>query len=168
MTRSDTVQFCRYSVVGFSGFIVDFGIYALLTRGFSFWQTHNAYANFISFSCAVINNYIWHKRWTFRDACDFSLTDPPVAEGDSSAVALGDWKQGKSPLRQHGRQFLVFVVVSVIGLLLNTTILVTLSRQTIMRMFFGQHADLVAKMIAVPIVWMWNFGANKLWTFRKG
>jgi len=62
-----SIQFIKFIIVGFSNFIITFGILNLLmlltgiTSGFY-------YSIFISisFACGVINSYIWNKRWTFK------------------------------------------------------------------------------------------------------
>lgn len=57
------------------------------------------------------------------------------------------------------RQYLKFFIIAGTGLLLNTTILVVLVRH------FGVY-DLVAKACAAMLVFFWNFGMNRFWTFR--
>lgn len=152
-------QFRRYSIVGLSGFVVDFGIYGALTRGLG---THYLAANVVSFSCAVVNNFFWHKRWTFRDQAALASTG-------SGAANDAIWREASPDRLKHlSRQFAGFVVVSVIGLALNSLILHTVSQQGLVRALFGSRADLFAKLVATGIVWFWNFGANKVWIFRKG
>lgn len=56
-------------------------------------------------------------------------------------------------------QYLKFFLVAGTGLVLNTTMLVILVR------LFGIY-DLVAKACAAMIVFFWNFGMNRFWTFR--
>ena len=176
-------QFCRYSVVGFVGFVIDFGVYALLTRGFPFWRTYYIAANFVSFTCAVINNFVWHKTWTFRPESGGGEKPPrgsedaipagiPVGAATACATPAVAMAVVPAPSAEHagglGGQFAVFVIVSIIGLGLNSLILRTVSNVATVQSLFGTRSDLFAKAVAVPIVWFWNFGANKLWTFRKG
>ena len=59
-------QLLRFIVVGFFNTGIDFGVLNFLmfiTQHYSGWQ----YSLFksISFTCAVINSYIWNKKWTF-------------------------------------------------------------------------------------------------------
>jgi len=58
-----------------------------------------------------------------------------------------------------GKEVLKFWIVSIIGLILNTLILKAL-------IYFGP-SDLIAKACASIIVLIWNFLANKYWTFSK-
>ncbi|MDH7571765.1 MAG: hypothetical protein QHJ73_19465, partial [Armatimonadota bacterium] len=45
-------QFRRYSVVGALGFIIDMGLYTVLTRTSPFWARHYLAAHAVSFTCA--------------------------------------------------------------------------------------------------------------------
>ncbi|MGC9048625.1 MAG: GtrA family protein [Patescibacteria group bacterium] len=60
-------QFFKFSVVGGTCMILDFLIYIFLTRLFSFWQNHLAWANFLSICLSATVNFVWNKKWTFRD-----------------------------------------------------------------------------------------------------
>lgn len=57
-------RFVKWSVVGTIGAVVDYGIYIGLTR---FIGLEEVIAQSISFTCAVINNYILNRLWTFGD-----------------------------------------------------------------------------------------------------
>jgi len=62
----------------------------------------------------------------------------------------------KDFLRQFGR----FLVVSIIGLGLNVLILYVLVE-------FAGMWYILAKVLATGVVLIWNFFANKYWTFKK-
>lgn len=83
----------------------------------------------IAFVFAVVNNFFWNKHWTFEDNS-----------------------------KKHGKQFIKFLSVSVVGLLLTTGL-----------MYFGVNIleiwYLPAKIIIILIVLLWNFLANSWWTF---
>jgi putative flippase GtrA len=66
-------EFLRYSVVGFSSTVIDFGVLALLTN---VWSWHPLAANPISFVMGVTNGFIWNRYWTFRGA----RHDEPVGQ----------------------------------------------------------------------------------------
>jgi putative flippase GtrA len=95
-------------------------------------------ANTLSYSAGIINNFALNRAWTFRDARTKSLA----------------------------AQFVQFAIVSGIGLLLNDLIVVTLEKP------FGNlpgnmHAGYIpAKIAATGLVLIWNFMANRLWTFN--
>jgi putative flippase GtrA len=84
-------QFLKFAVVGTIGAGVDFGILTALVELFHV----NLYvANTVSFTAAVLSNYLWNSYWTFGDLP-----------------------------KQHGRQLVQFFIVSIIGLFINQAIL---------------------------------------------
>jgi putative flippase GtrA len=90
-------KFLKFGVVGFTGLLVDFGITWLLKERLKL----NAYvASSTGFTCAVINNYLLNRIWTFENH------DPQVAV-----------------------QFGKFVVVSAVGLVLNNSIIYLLKER---------------------------------------
>jgi len=66
-------EFLRYSVVGFSSTVIDFGVLALLTN---LWSWQPLAANPISFVMGVTNGFVWNRYWTFRGA----RHDEPVGQ----------------------------------------------------------------------------------------
>lgn len=88
----------RFAIVGMSGMVVDFGITWLLKEKL---RVNKFIANATGFSCAVINNYLLNRYWTF----------------DSSNT-------------QIATQFAKFLVVSLIGLGINNLLLYLLVKRT--------------------------------------
>jgi putative flippase GtrA len=147
----EIARFLKFSVVGTLGTVIDFGILNLLILTFGFSK---ALAKTCSFTMAVINSFIWNRLWTFREARD----------------------------RPIGPLLVQFFLVSVGGLLLNQVIFLSLDAWVL-----GEAGVLAAPMaalalniglahyklaynlsnaVATIIVLFWNFGANRLWTFR--
>ncbi len=90
-------KFFKFGVVGFTGLLVDFGITWLLKERLKL----NAYlASSTGFTCAVINNFLLNRIWTFENH------DPEVAV-----------------------QFGKFAVVSAVGLVLNNSIIYLLKER---------------------------------------
>ncbi|OUD37437.1 GtrA family protein, partial [Flavobacterium sp. FPG59] len=56
-------------------------------------------------------------------------------------------------------QFLSFLIISIIGFLLNTSFLYLLQKNTKINFY-------VCKVIVIVIVFIWNFTANSLYTFK--
>ena len=86
--------------------------------------------NGCGFTMAVISNYIINRHWTFTS---------------------------NNPLWL--KEFLIFLAVSLIGLLLNTTFLY----------FFHHKKDknfYIAKFMAILVVFIWNFLANYFFNFK--
>jgi len=55
-------QLVKFGIVGASGYVVNLGVFALLTGGF---DTHHIAAAIGAFCVAVSNNFLWNRYWTF-------------------------------------------------------------------------------------------------------
>lgn len=91
----------------------------------------------LGFMVAVLSNFTWNRLWTFPE----SRTRP-------IATQLGQ-----------------FAFINLIGLALNELIVLGLHP------LFGETlvdppAYLAAKVIAIGVVLFWNYGANRIWTYR--
>ncbi len=95
------------------------------------------WANVLSFSMAVLSNFTWNRLWTFPE----------------------------SRSRRKREQLPQFALVNVVGLGINTLILLGLD--AVFSHFIADPWDYnLAKAIAIGVVLFWNFGANRLWTYR--
>lgn len=61
----ERTQFLKFLAVGTFGAVVDFGIANLLTH---FFNMALVFAGTISFTCAVISNFIWNRYWTYPNS----------------------------------------------------------------------------------------------------
>jgi putative flippase GtrA len=87
-------------------------------------------SNAIGFMVAASSNYFLNRVWTFQS------TNPNVAV-----------------------EYTEFILISFIGLIINTTILWLLVNKLRMNFY-------LSKIFAIGVVTLWNFGANVLITFR--
>jgi len=87
-------------------------------------------ANAIGFTTAVVSNYLINRNWTFKMA-----------------------KSKAAP------QFTAFVTVSLIGLLLNSSIIFLLNNMMGLNFY-------ISKAIAIIVVFFWNFSANYFFVFK--
>lgn len=69
MVEDLVLKFIKFSLVGSSGLVIDFGTTWLVKEVL---RGNKYLANSLGFTLAVVNNYIWNKYWTFQD------TDPAV------------------------------------------------------------------------------------------
>lgn len=88
-------------------------------------------ANSIGFILAATSNYFLNRIWTFESH------DPRV-----------------------GREYTLFIIISVIGLGLNNLIIYFLNDKLKMNFY-------LAKVFAIGVVMVWNFFANYFITFSK-
>ncbi len=144
-TNKSTWQFIKFAIVGITGTVIDFGILNLLTVSFG-WEKIASQA--ISFMLAVMNNFILNRYWTYPEYRTMAF-----------------WKQ-----------FFRFLMISLIGLGIRTPLFWILSK-TISLLVVNNHftllnlspdviANNLALAVCVVIVLLWNFFANRKWTFQ--
>ena len=56
-------RFLRFNVVGVAGFVLQVGVLALLV----YLGAHYLVATALAVEAAVLHNFLWHERWTWRD-----------------------------------------------------------------------------------------------------
>jgi putative flippase GtrA len=139
-------RFIKFAVVGTIGAVVDFGFFNLL---FSLVGLSLEVSQAISFSAAVINNFIWNRFWTYPDS------------------------RSKSILRQ----IVQFFIINVIGLGIRTLLLIspmTASLVKAVELVAPQNFFMTSKVIgsnlglavAIVVVMLWNFFVNRFWTYN--
>lgn len=141
--RKEAKRFVKFATVGAAGAVTDFAILNILIQlaGFQEWQ-----ANAVSFTAAVMQNFLLNRRWTFPESQD----------------------------RHAGKQLGQFALVSLIGLALNMAVFLTIHHgfEAQWIAFVGdEHLGFtlsynVAKLLAIGVVLFWNFAANRLWTYK--
>jgi putative flippase GtrA len=138
-------RFLRFAFVGIVGAVVDFGIFNLLTTLF---HIPPIIAQVVSFSAAVLSNFLWNRFWTYPDS--------------------------RSKPIHH--QLLQFTVISAIGLAIRTPLIAGLTGPThklfasirvppftsFSPNFLGNNLALAT---AVVVVMFWNFFVNRFWTY---
>ena len=141
--RKETKRFLKFAIVGALGALIDFAILNVLVLLAGFLPV---VANGISFSAAVVQNFLLNRWWTFPE----------------------------SQLHNTRRQMAKFFLVSAAGLGINTIVFqfVDLS----MRAYWIEwlsDPDLgatisynFAKLFSIGVVLFWNFSANRLWTYK--
>ena len=142
--KRERTRFFKFAVVGAVGSVVDFGVMNLLTRLFAM---RLVYAGSISFICAVINNFIGNRYWTYPES------------------------RSRHILHQLG----MFFVVNAIGIAIRIPIL-HFAEPPLESFFAGTNAlafispEAAAKnatlAIAIGIVMLWNFFVNRYWTYN--
>ncbi|RPJ42615.1 MAG: GtrA family protein [Chloroflexi bacterium] len=125
----------RFAIVGLLGTLVDA---SLFFAGHMLLGLPALAANTISYSAGILNNYSFHRAWTFA---------------------------GRARTASR-RQFALFAAVSLAALGLNNLVVFLLS--PVFTGWLGDPAlaALLAKGCAIAAGMSWNFLANHLWTFR--
>ncbi len=137
-------RFAKFAVVGFSGTLVDFGIFNLLSSILGFPTLPSSVASFI---VAVFNNFFWNRNWTYPES-----KERPFSE-------------------QFGKFGVVSVAGLIIRTLIFSAIenpLIAASR--VVAPNIGITAEIIGHNLAlgavIVIVLFWNYFANKLWTYK--
>ena len=143
---AERVRFYRFAVVGAIGFGVDFGVFNIMRLILT--PERALLASVISFVAAVTSNFLWNRYWTYPDSRSKALSS----------------------------QMVQFVMVSLIGMGIRALLFYFLEEQAIAlfaqvipvgfilsREFLGHNFTLA---VAVLLVMMWNFFANRYWTYN--
>jgi putative flippase GtrA len=134
-------QFLKFGLVGVLNTGVDIGVLNILMYSFGIYQGNAIILfNAISVSLAIVNSYFWNKYWTFD-----------AREKDKQVEEFGS-----------------FVIVSVIGGLINTFVIYSLT--TFFDPAFGTSEEVwanIGKILAIGLAFLWNFGGYKFFVFKK-
>ncbi len=140
----ERTRFLKFMAVGAFGALIDFGIANLLTH---FLSMPLVAAGTISFTCAVISNFIWNRFWTYPE----------------------------SRSRRLHHQLGMFFLVNLAGVAIRIPILHFVEpllihflnanrvRGSLTPEFLARNMTLA---IAVGIVMLWNFFVNRYWTYN--
>jgi len=140
---AERIRFLKFAVVGTLGAVIDFGVANLLTH---FAAMPLVYAGTISFTCAVVSNFVWNRYWTYPE----------------------------SRSRHPAHQLAMFFVVNMAGVALRIPIL-HFAEPPLLRLLERLNArfftpEFLARnttlALAVGIVMLWNFFANRYWTYN--
>ncbi len=137
-------RFLKFATVGALGAVVDFGTFNLLTL---LTSIPALVASVISFLTAVTHNFIWHRYWTYPDSRSKPVTKQWVQFGTVSLIGLSI----RTPL-------FALLEKPLIGLFQRLALPLPLSAT-----FWGHN---LALAIVIGIVMIWNFVANRFWTYN--
>ena len=142
--RTERKRFVKFALVGALGAIIDFGVMNLLSH---FTKMSLVYAGTISFTCAVISNFIWNRLWTYPDSRSRTLLN----------------------------QLAMFFLVNAAGVAIRIPTLHYLEPPAL-RFFEGVfhtshkmaefYANNLTLASAVGTVMIWNFFVNRYWTYN--
>jgi putative flippase GtrA len=144
-------RFLKFAIVGTIGAVVDFIVLNVMKLTFERvglgvgwnWsmephQIQLVAANAISFSTAVLSNFTWNRLWTFPESRE----------------------------RPLGGQLVQFAIVNILGLGINTLVLLVMDQYVFQHFVSERLSYNLAKALAIGIVLFWNFGVNRIWTYR--
>lgn len=144
-SKRERVRFLKFSFVGLSGTIVDFGVMNLMRLVF---EVPLVWAQAISFICAVINNFLWNRYWTYPESRSRDLT------------------------KQLGQ----FIIINIMGILIRTPLvpwfddrIYSILNNLDILLFINNNviSQNLALAASIIIVTLWNFFANRYWTYNN-
>lgn len=137
-------QFLRFGVVGAIGSVIDFGVFNLLA---SLLKFPSIPSSVISFSLAVINNFVLNRIWTFPETRNTPVLKQLTQFGIVSIAGLVI----RTPLFAYLEKLLIPLAGKYVPNLLTPTIV-------------GHN---LALAIVIGVVMLWNYFINRFWTFRS-
>lgn len=156
--KEHILQFIKFNIVGIMNTAVDFAIFALMV----FLGLHHMISQVISYSCGVVNSYLWNKFWTFKTTPAQPAGEPDTGKTGGQEGKSGSFKRVSRYLKKKGfsrAEILKFIVVNILSLGVSLLFLY------IFRDKVGLHV-LVSKAIATLFAVVVNFAGNKFWVFR--
>ena len=138
-------RFLKFAMVGAIGFVIDFGLFNLLSTLLS---VDPVVAQGVSFCMAVTSNFLWNRYWTYPDSRAKALT---FQIGQFALVSFAGLLI-RTP---------IFALLEP-ALITGATNL-QVAKYGVSPVFLGHNAALA---IVVGIVMMWNFFVNRYWTYN--
>ena len=141
-------RFVKFAIVGAFGAIIDFALlnfFLYIFNNVLHWDLLAQYsingnlllANTLSVSAAIMSNFALNRLWTFPESRN----------------------------RKKRKQLPQFALVNFIGLIINNIIVVGID--ALLFPIVGEPLSYnIAKAIAIGVVLFWNFGINRIWTYR--
>ena len=138
-------RFLKFLAVGAFGFIVDFGLFNLLSKILS---VDPVVAQVISFCTAVTSNFLWNRHWTYPE---------------SRSKPLGH-QVGQFALVSLAGLLIRTPIFAVLEPLLGSGFAsLQVTKYGLKPDFLGHN---MALAIVVGIVMLWNFLVNRYWTYN--
>jgi putative flippase GtrA len=137
-------RFLKFALVGLSGSVVDFGVFNLLS---SLLGVNSTLSQAVSFTLAVLNNFIWNRLWTYPETRKSSLLKPLIQFGVVNVIGLGI-------------RTLLFTLIEPQMIKLSAIVLPIFQKPELI----GHNLTLA---LLILIVMLWNYFANRYWTFKE-
>ncbi len=141
--KEEIMQFVKFALVGVANTAVDWIFFFVFNRWFNIARI---IAKVLSFIVSVINSYLLNSNWTFKKEYKDVLL-----KGERKKVEAGLFSR--------------FLIVSLVGLLINT-LAYNLAYNNLGTMPTDRWRDIAALFVASASGIIWNFFANKLWTYK--
>lgn len=142
--KKEFVRFVKFGIVGAIGSVIDFGVFNLFTIVFS---VSSIISSIISFTLAVVNNFILNRFWTYPETRQISVVKQLTQFAIVSCLGLAI----RVPLFAYLEKLLIPLAEKTIPNVLTPTIV-------------GHNLALAC---VIGVVMLWNYFINRIWTFRS-
>ncbi|PKO03557.1 MAG: hypothetical protein CVU43_02190 [Chloroflexi bacterium HGW-Chloroflexi-5] len=142
--KKEIKRFIKFGIVGFTGSVIDFGVFNLFTIAFN---VASIASSTVSFALAVINNFVLNRFWTYPETRQTPIYKPLVKFIIVSCLGLAI----RIPLFAWLEKVLIPLAEKTIPNVLTPTIV-------------GHNLSLA---IVIGVVMLWNFFVNRFWTFKS-
>lgn len=153
--RRELSRFLKFTVVGTVGAIVDFGTFNLLLALLS---VPYLIAGGISFACAVTNNFLLNRYWTYPDSRAKPVAQQAIQFALVNAVGL----LIRTPVLAFAETPMIHLAQWLIGAITTSFPEIAAAASAVDPSLLGRNFALA---LAVLIVLFWNFGINRIWTY---
>ena len=145
ISKIERERFIKFSIVGISGTIIDFGIFNLLL----YIRLSSIFASTISFIIAVFNNFYWNRNWTYPESKIHPIATQLIKFSSVSLAGL--------------------LIRTILYKLIEQPSINYAERMISENIFLS--AEVVGKNISLAfviiIVLFWNYLANRYWTYKN-
>ncbi len=140
----ERIRFLKFAAVGAVGSALDFGVMNLLTRLLA-WRL--VYAGGVSFFCAVVNNFMGNRFWTYPESRSRHILHQlgMFAAVNAAGIAI------RIPILHYVEPPMESAFRSMTHLSSDTAT------------FFAKNTTLA---FAIGFVMIWNFFINRYWTYN--
>ena len=142
---SEKERFIKFAIVGFSGTVLDFGVFNFFSNivGLS-----TILSSVISFLFGLTNNFFWNRQWTYPESKEIPFTEQFGKFAIVSVAGLAI----RTTIFSFIEEPLIHLSETYLGNLPLTPEVI------------GHNLALATVII---IVLFWNFFANKFWTYKE-
>lgn len=155
-------RFIKFAFIGLLGFVIDFGVlFILQSTVLPAADDQNielplnvALATTISFTLAVSSNFTWNRLWTYPDSRSYSVRRQLT---QFAIVSVIGWT---------GRTFWITSSFAFFGLWSTSAIQSMISSYNPVLLDELKLGTMISQFIGVIVVMIWNFLANRYWTFN--
>lgn len=145
-SKNSNHRFIKFSLVGVSGTIVDFGFFNLFSVLIGLPVI---LSSIFSFSIAVVNNFYWNRVWTYPESKKVSLADQLTKFCIVSVLGLII----RTPLfALIEKPVIRFSQINISNVISVDPVII------------GHNLALAAVII---VVLFWNYFVNRIWTYKN-